>query len=173
MAPSPTRISIFLFGNEARGDDALGEHLHAMLQETFAADPAAYAHIQLILDFQLAPEHIFDLKSTDCGIFVDAHTDADSGVQWQRVQPGSQLHFSSHYLPAESLLFLYESTFGEPPPPCYLLSLGGESFELEQTLSATAQQHLAVAFKLIQEKLALLAQSPDSGAPASRIAESG
>lgn len=167
MAPSPARISIFLFGNEARGDDALGEHLHAMLQETFAADPAAYAHIQLILDFQLAPEHIFDLKTADCGIFVDAHTDADSGVQWQAVQPGSQLHFSSHHLPPESLLFLYQSTFAEPPPPCYLLSLGGESFELEQTLSATAQHHLAVAFELIQEKLSLLALSPDQGAPAS------
>lgn len=157
MAPSPPSICIFCFGNSARGDDALGEHLHARLQQKLARHPERYGNLQLVLDFQLAPEHIFDLHSADIGIFIDAHENADSGVQWQAVTTGSQLHFSSHHLPPESLLFLYEETFEKPAPRCYLLSMGGEVFELGAGLSTTAQAHLDQAEILLEEKLQALA----------------
>lgn len=153
MALSPPSICIFCFGNSARGDDALGEHLHARLQEKLTRHPERYDNVRLVLDFQLAPEHIFDLHGADLGIFIDAHENADSGVQWHPVTTGSQLHFSSHHLPPESLLFLYEQTFEKPAPHCYLLSMGAEGFELGDSLSATAQAHLDQAEKLLEEKL--------------------
>lgn len=154
---------MFLFGNAARGDDALGERLHDLLQLHFGQAQGQYEHVRLIGDFQLEPEHIFDLHDADIGIFVDASEDAASGVQWQSVSIGSQLHFSSHHLPPESLLFLYLSTFEQPPPPCYLLTMGAEQFELGTELSATAQHNLAAAFTVLQEKLAQLSLTPPSG----------
>lgn len=152
MATSPADIAIFCFGNAARGDDALGEHMHAFLQSQLPDNPG----IRLICDFQLEPEHIFDLQGARAGIFIDAHEDAASDVQWTEVKAGTTLTISSHHLPAESLLYLYEETFGEPAPPCYLLTLAGENFELDEGLSATAQRNLRTAQDLILEKLAQL-----------------
>lgn len=156
MDISATSICIFCFGNSARGDDALGEHLHARLQHKIIRNPDAYAHLQLMLDFQLEPEHIFDLQGATAAIFVDAHHHPDSGVHWRPVHPGTQLHFSSHHLPPESLLFLYEQTFGQPAPPCFLLSMGGTQFELGAPISEKASAHLEQAERLLEEKLAIL-----------------
>lgn len=152
MATSPADITIFCFGNTARSDDALGEHMHAFLQSQLPDSNG----VRLICDFQLEPEHIFDLQGARAGIFIDAHEDASSDVQWSEVKAGSTLTISSHHLPAESLLYLYEETFGAPAPPCYLLTLAGASFELEEGLSETAQRNLRAAQDLILEKLAQL-----------------
>lgn len=153
MDTSPADYAIFCFGNSARGDDALGEHMHTFLQQHFNHHPALANRVRLIGDFQLEPEHLFDLKDARCGIFVDAHQDIDTGVQWYAVKAGTTLCISSHHLPVESLLYLYEETFGEDAPPCFMLTMGGERFELEENLSARAQQHLAQAKTLLLEKL--------------------
>lgn len=158
MAASAADCCIFLFGNAARGDDALGEQLHALLQQELTRTESSLntASIRLIADFQLQPEHIFDLKDARLGIFVDAHHDAASGVQWRQIHSGSQLQFSSHSLPVESLLFLYETSFAQVPPPCYLMTMGGEQFELGTGLSPTAQHNLQTAYPLLLEKLETL-----------------
>lgn len=159
MAASAASICIFCFGNGARGDDGLGEALFALLQQDRQQQPVLFTDVELVLDFQLAPEHIFDLHRASVGIFVDAQSEADSGVQWERVEKGSQLHFSSHHLPPESLLFLYEETFQVPAPPCYLLSMGAASFELGAPLTPTAVNNLQQAHQLLLQKLAALRQS--------------
>ncbi len=153
MDTSPVDFAIFCFGNTARGDDALGEYMHRFLQEQMTQTGLA-DRVRLIGDFQLEPEHIFDLKGARCGIFVDAHQDASTGVQWYAVKAGTTLSISSHHLPVESLLYLYEETFAEDAPPCFMLTMGGEQFELEENLSECAQRHLAQAKKLLLEKLA-------------------
>lgn len=153
MATSPVDFALFCFGNRARGDDALGEHLHDFLRDWLTRHPAWQSRLRLVCDFQLEPEHIFDLHDARCGIFIDAHHPPDSGVQWRPVSTGTQLSLSSHHLPPESLLFLYENTFAKPAPPCFLLSMGGESFELEEALSPTAQRNLHSAQQLILKKI--------------------
>ena len=151
---------MFLFGNSARGDDALGERLYERLQQDWDAHNIERHNLdlKLIMGFQLEPEHIFDLRDADLGIFVDAHHDGSSGIQWREIAAGTTLQFSTHNLPVESLLFLYESTFSCSTPPCYLLSIAGESFELGADLSAAAQRNLQTAHELILEKLQAAAQ---------------
>ena len=158
MAASAADCCIFLFGNAARGDDALGEQLHTLLRQELARTDSLLntIAIRLVADFQLQPEHIFDLKDARLGVFVDAHHDASSGVQWRQIQPGSQLQFSSHSLPVESLLFLYATSFAQAPPPCYLMTMGGEQFELGAGLSPTAQRNLQTAYPMLLEKLEIL-----------------
>ena len=155
MAASVVKCCVFLFGNSARGDDALGERLYEILQRDWDAHNIERNNLdlKLIMGFQLEPEHIFDLRDADLGIFVDAHRDGNSGVRWRETAAGTQLQFSTHHLPVESLLFLYESTFGNSAPPCYLLSIAGNAFELGAELSAAAQCNLQIAHRLILEKL--------------------
>ncbi len=86
--------------------------------------------IQLIHDFQLQPEHIYDLQHSDIGVFIDCHFQAENSTCWLPVEAGSNLTFSSHSMPIESLLFLYTKTFNQDAPPCYFLGIKGESFEL-------------------------------------------
>ncbi|RLU03283.1 MAG: homospermidine synthase, partial [Ketobacter sp.] len=66
-------ISLFFFGNPDRGDDAAGETLYRWAQDYFS-DHSRLAdglELRLTYDFQLEPEHIFDLDGSDLGIFID------------------------------------------------------------------------------------------------------
>jgi hypothetical protein len=44
-----------------------------------------------------------------------------------------------------AVLDVYQSIKKQTPPPCFLLSIKGEQFELGEGLSANAEQHLARA----------------------------
>ncbi|RLU01543.1 hypothetical protein [Ketobacter sp.] len=141
------QISLFFFGNPDRGDDAVGEALYQWAQHYFTQPDKLAAGIELrqVLDFQLEPEHIFDLEGSALGIFVDCHAASEKAVTWQAVPVGSQLMFSSHSLTAESLLFLYENTLQQPAPPCYLLGIRGEDFSLGKAMSPATQKALELA----------------------------
>ena len=150
-------ISLFFFGNPDRGDDAAGETLYQWSKDYFS-DQAKLAEglkLRLTYDFQLEPEHIFDLDGSDLGIFIDCHSSSDQPVLWQPIAVGSQLMFSSHSVTAESLLFLFESTLHQPAPPCYLLGIRGAEFGLgrvlsQDTLKAIEQAKLQLAHRLRQ-----------------------
>ena len=150
-------ISLFFFGNPDRGDDAAGEALYQWSKEYFS-DQSKLAdglELRLTYDFQLEPEHIFDLDGSDLGIFIDCHSSSDKPVLWQPIAVGSQLMFSSHSVTAESLLFLFESTLHKPAPPCYLLGIRGAEFGLgsalsNDTLKAIEQAKLQLAHRLRQ-----------------------
>ena len=153
MAVSPVRICILCFGNSARGDDALGEALFHWLQQQAQQQLTLFANVKSILGFQLQPEQIFDLRDADIGIFVDARANASKAVSWTEVSAGSQLHFSSHHVPPDSLLFLYEETFRTQAPRCFQLEIGAQCFELGAPLSAAASRNLQQAQALLLGKL--------------------
>lgn len=140
-------ISLFFFGNPDRGDDGVGEVLYHWALDYFS-DPEKLApdqKLRFINDFQLEPEHIFDLDGCDYGIFIDCHADTDKVIQWKPVAVGNQLMFSSHSVTAESLLFLFENTLKKPAPPCYLLGIRGEDFGLGRPISSSANKALEQA----------------------------
>lgn len=148
-------ISLFCFGNPSRGDDAVGPLMHDWLQQLIEpeSDFAAAMEFRLVLDFQLEPEHIFDLDDCDLGIFIDCHCNIENAFVWQPVQTGNQISISSHSVTAESLLFLYQTTFRKTAPPCFLLGIAGNDFELGLPASESSLRNLEQAKAFLLQKL--------------------
>lgn len=150
-------ISLFFFGNPDRGDDSAGQHLYQWAEQTLIASSATSAdwELRLIYDFQLEPEHIFDLDGCDLGIFVDCVMSQANPTTWTRLEVGSQLMFTSHSVTPESLLFLFETTLKKNAPPCYLLGITGTQFELGSSISESTEYAIEEAKTLLNSKLVL------------------
>ena len=148
-------VSVFFFGNPDRGDDAAGHILQQWAEQnlTRTAEQNAELSFRFIYDFQLEPEHIFDLDGCDMAIFVDCVLNQESPTSWSRLQTGSQLMFTSHSVTPESLLFLFETTLKKNAPPCYLLGITCNQFQLGAALSDQTRNAIEEAKNLLHSKL--------------------
>jgi hydrogenase maturation protease len=131
-------ILVFGWGNPSRGDDALGplfvERIEAM----------TLPGVECLTDFQLQVEHALDLKERERVLFVDASVDT-STIAATRIEPGRDATFSSHAISPQSVMQTYLDIEKAAPPPCWLLAIGGRSFELGEPLSPQAAANLEAA----------------------------
>jgi len=136
---------IFGWGNPSRGDDALGplllERVEAML-----SDHPEWGAVDLLTDFQLQVEHALDLEGRERVLFVDASAaarDVPYGVS--ELAPARDSSFTTHALSPQGVLHVYQDMKDTPPPPCHLLAIAGEAFELGSPLSPAAGANLDAA----------------------------
>lgn len=134
---------VFGWGNLSRGDDALGplflEHLRAR-----GEDGAAVEYLD---DYQLQIEHALDLVGRQHVLFVDASLSCRAPFEVTSVQPHHDSSLTTHALTPQGLMQVFCTLRGESPPPCTLLEIRGEYFELGQPPSVTAMDHLRAALK--------------------------
>ncbi len=131
-------LLVFGWGNPSRGDDALGPLCVAQLRQRFAQNP----RIEFLEDFQLQVEHALDLLGRSQVLLVDASASGDTPFTSLRVQPLQDASYTSHALSPQALLAAFTQVSAEPAPPCTLLAIRGENFELGADLSPAANAHL-------------------------------
>ncbi|AKH20509.1 hydrogenase maturation protease [Sedimenticola thiotaurini] len=131
-------VVIIGYGNPSRGDDALGPLLLERLEQ--CPDIAAGIY-EPITDFQLQIEHVTDLEQRQLLLFADASVSAEAPYGFSRLTPLQDHSYSSHSLSPATLLAVFEQVYGIPPPPAYLLTMPGYSFELGQPLSPRAASY--------------------------------
>ena len=123
------RLVVFGWGNDARGDDALGPALLDRLA-------AAWPDLPIVEDFQLQIEHALDLDGADMALFLDAgkgtpapsHSATCGEARFEPHDARALARGGARRLCA---------VLGAPPPS-FVLCVRGESFELGESLSATA-----------------------------------
>ncbi len=145
-ASAMLRAVVLGWGNVTRSDDALGPLLLERVRR---------AHLQqvtVVEDFQLQPEHAFDLSGHDLALFVDAGFETPAPFAFFQTAPRASLSFSSHKFAPEAVLAIHERVLGKPPP-AFVLSVAGEDFSLGDTLSAAAAQRLEPASEFLLERL--------------------
>ena len=129
---------IFGWGNPSRGDDALGplfiERIEAL----------GLPGVDCLTDFQLQVEHALDLKGRARVLFVDASIETPT-FAIERIEANRDTTFTSHAISPQSVMQTYLDIEACEPPPCWLLAIGGRSFELGEPLSATAATNLEAA----------------------------
>lgn len=132
-------LLVFAWGNPSRGDDALGP--------LFAEAVRGWAHpeVEVLDDFQLQPEHALDLAGRARVLLVDASRSAPAPFEARPLQPARDTSFTSHALSPAALLQAFRDVHGAEPPPCTLLAIRGESFELGAPLGEAAARHLQAA----------------------------
>ncbi|MDO9423435.1 MAG: hydrogenase maturation protease [Methylobacter sp.] len=133
-------VLLFGYGNLSRGDDALGplllEHVesHCDLEE-----------IEILSDFQLQIEHALDLENRRLVLFVDASVASVDAFDFTVLEPARDKSYTTHAMSPAAVLDVYQSIKKQTPPPCFLLSIKAEKFELGEGLSASAEHNLAKA----------------------------
>jgi len=133
-------ITVLAWGNESRGDDAIGPILARRIVglENLA--------INIVEDHQLSIEHIMDLREDVPVLFIDASIAIDADYVLERLKPLQDASISSHSISPQALLDLYEHTLGKPAPDAYLLQVCGNSFELGETISDATSKSLDEAW---------------------------
>ena len=141
-------ILVFGYGNLSRGDDALGvlmlEHIEARFDLT---------NIDLLTDFQLQIEHALDLENRELVVFVDASVKSETVFEFTQLQPIRDLSHTTHAMSPAAILDTYQTIKKQMPPPCFLLAIGAESFELGEDLGEKAKQNLAKASEFMDTLL--------------------
>jgi hydrogenase maturation protease len=145
-------VLLFGYGNLSRGDDALGPLLleyvenHCILEE-----------IEILSDFQLQIEHALDLENRSLVLFVDASVACVCAYDFTHLEPARDKSYTSHAMSPAAVLDVYQSIKKQTPPPCFLLSIKAEKFELGEGLSTQAENNLDKACQFAGQLL----QSPD------------
>jgi hydrogenase maturation protease len=133
-------VLLFGYGNLSRGDDALGPLLLEYVENHCDLD-----RIEILSDFQLQIEHALDLENRELVLFVDASVSCVSAFDFAMLEPARDKSYTTHAMSPAAVLDVYQSIKKQTPPPCFLLSIKGEKFELGEGLSANAQDHLELA----------------------------
>jgi len=143
-------LLIFGYGNPSRGDDALGPALLDLLESHLDPDTRhAAGGIECLTDFQLQVEHALDLAGRKLVLFADAHARCDPPYRFERLVPAEAMAYTTHALSPAAVLGVYQRINGVAPPPCFLLGIRGDDFELGAALSQAAQDHLQAALCLV------------------------
>ncbi|MFA7280002.1 MAG: hydrogenase maturation protease [Sterolibacterium sp.] len=140
-------ILIFGWGNPSRGDDAVGPLLVERI------DALNFPGVECLTDFQLQVEHALDLKGRQRVLFIDASVEAATPFTVTPLIADKDASFTSHAMSPQAILHAFTQLEGCPPPPCWMLAVRGESFELGEQLSSSAELHLKAALQWVQRWL--------------------
>ena len=137
------------YGNELRGDDAVG------LRVAEAVDRLKLPDTRVLAVHQLTPELAEQLSQASAAIFVDAAVDGPPGqVEVAPCAPVDLGRPLGHISDPDMLLALAEAVFGRTPS-AWLVKVQVEATELGEPLSAGAEQGVraavAVVAKLVRQ----------------------
>lgn len=140
-AASVPPLLVFGWGNLSRGDDALGPLCIEQLRSACALD----ARVEFLDDYQLQVEHALDLAGRTRVLFVDASMNCVAPFQVTDLQAARDASFTTHAMSPQALMQVFVDMHAAPPPPCTLLAIRGERFELGEPPSPVALEHLQAA----------------------------
>ena len=143
MNPAVDTVLVLGWGNLSRGDDALGPLFVAGLRDH--ARRAVIDQVEFIEEYQLQVEHALDLAARRCVLLVDASCTCAAPFEVSSPQPFRDASYSSHAMSPAALLQAFLDFYQEPPPPCTLLAIRGQGFELGASPGASALHHLTQA----------------------------
>lgn len=135
---------IFGWGNPSRGDDALGPMFVEHFIELASRHPE-WGAVDCLTDFQLQVEHALDLQGRQRVLFVDASLEAPAPCSLVPIEAARDDSFTTHAMSPQAVLKVFADIDDGTPPPCWLLAIRGERFELGEPLSDAAQQRLQAA----------------------------
>ena len=130
-------VLVFGYGNLSRGDDALGPLLLEYIESHCDMED-----IEIQSDFQLQIEHALDLENRALVLFVDASVSCVNEFDFTLLEPARDKSYTTHAMSPAAVLDVYQSIKKQTPPPCFLLSIKAEKFELGEGLSARAEHNL-------------------------------
>jgi hydrogenase maturation protease len=138
-------VLVIGFGNDLRGDDAVGRHVARAVASWECPG------VRVLDMHQLTPELAEPLSGADQAIFVDAcMSDSDRSVHLRSLETIGVENLTSHGCDPEWLLALTSELYGRRPKS-WLLTVPVFETELAQGLSSPARALVAEALSRIEE----------------------
>ncbi len=153
-------VLILGWGNDSRGDDAIGPLLVRRIAAHVQAQPWR-DEVECLEDYQLQIEHSMDLLDRKQVLFIDASTTAEAPFSISAAAANADFSTSSHALSPAGLLSVYERIHPTSSPACTVLAVRGKSFELGAALSLQAHEHLILAEQWIHQWLSSAVRSAE------------
>ena len=147
FASQTKQLVILAYGNPSRGDDALGPQLLRQMEILCQSKK----EIEFIEDFQLQVEHVLDLANGKLVLFIDASVSCPPPFAFTQLQAQPDITYTSHALHPAAVLYAYQQVYHQLPPPAFLLTVRGETFELGEPLSKSATLHLAATLEFVKQ----------------------
>ena len=144
---SETALTVFAWGNESRGDDAIGAIIAGRLAGL--DDP----RIDILEDHQLNIEHVMDMQAHTPVLFIDASVAIDSDFRLERLVARVDRSMSTHAVSPQALLSLCQQTRGIEVPDAFMLHVRGTSFELGDGISDAARMAVDSAWAMLSSVL--------------------
>jgi hydrogenase maturation protease len=139
-----TPFLVIGYGNELRGDDAVGPCAARRLAEEGWPDVTALAV------GQLTPELAAEMQDAAVAVFIDACADeAEGEVRLRRLEAAAGTG-GAHGSDPGWLLALTEALFARRPE-AWLLTIPATQFELGAPLSTAARNGLSVAVRRVED----------------------
>jgi len=141
--PHETKSAVVVAcGNTLRGDDGVAWQIGAGLEQ-FLLNTG----VDVIFTQQLLPEHAEPLSRTDLAIFIDCSAVAEPGaVSTIQIRHSDCLpKIFTHHLDPASLLKLTQDIYRCTPTRAVVITIGGQSFELNETLSKPVAAAISIA----------------------------
>ena len=139
-------LLVFGWGNLSRGDDALGP----LCVEQLRAACETNNPVEFLDDYQLQVEHALDLVGRKRILFIDASLNCNAPFEATPLQPVQDASFTTHAMSPQALMQVFVDLQGTAPPPCTLLAIRGEGFELGEPPSTLALENLKAATQWAQ-----------------------
>lgn len=137
-------ILLIGYGNELRGDDAVGPRIVAAVAEW------QWPEVKCLSVQQLLPELAEEVSQARAVIFADAVLQTEGQeVCLVPVTPGNPTDCSAHTITPSAILSLAQSVFGQAPPAWWVLVPAGQ-FNLGEPLSPVAQRGMEAALEQIR-----------------------
>ena len=135
------------YGNDLRGDDALGARAAAAVAEWERAD------VQVLSVHQLTPELAEPLAAADRALFLDAHlADVAPDLCIRRLTPSTTDPGLGHTADPERLLAWADRLFGRAPD-AWWITMPAADFAFGAPLSDTAAHGLTHALAAVRSLL--------------------
>jgi hydrogenase maturation protease len=134
-------LLVFGWGNASRGDDALGPLFIQRLSSMLAPS----AGVECLDDYQLQVEHALDLVGRERVLFVDASLTCREPFEATLLTACRDASVTTHAVSPQALLQVFRDLLGRDAPPCTLLAIRGERFELGDAPSPAASERLDAA----------------------------
>jgi hydrogenase maturation protease len=135
-------------GNPLRGDDGFGGWLAMKAQERFGS-----SQLEVMASRQFTPEMAEPISIADTVIFLDCSAMSAAGqISLHGVVATTKpARLMTHHMSPESLLWMSRELYGRVPRVACLITVGGESFRMEECLSDTVRGTAPAVIRLIEE----------------------
>ena len=143
-------------GNSQRGDDGVAHQVVSYLRNHLSYATAEFHAVKFHCQQQWTPELAKPISQAEIVIFVDAAVGAPSGsITCRRLQPVSDAPLAStHHISPNYLLLLAQELYGKSPARAYSLTIAGDSFESEETVSPPVRRAIPGSAERIKQLLA-------------------
>lgn len=143
LHPHRAEILVIGYGNELRGDDALGPRVAA------AVESAGLPRVRVLSVHQLTPDLALAISEAQRVIFVDAcSSPAQQKVECRPVYPSREMHALGHTSHPGELLAMAQALYHRAPS-AWIVTAPGASFALGEVLSAGAQAGFEAATRAV------------------------